>query len=240
MKSRERPGPMISARPRGRLGVVPPNDPRQVSTHREPSAPPAPSRVRMVRPQFYRAEVTGSLAPDVRDLLIALMTVADDEGWLLWRAAELAATIYTYSPAGRRLRDLERRSGELMDLGLVIVEPCGCAFLPSLKEHHAVKSGRQTAPIWAWHMRHRGIPGNAEECSSSSSSSSSGSDKASGSSSSRAREDGVPADARGVAGAETPEEAKAEADLYALRDLPKNDGRRRQAERTLAAARKRA
>ena len=141
-------------------------------------SPPAPSRVRMVRPQFYRSQVTGGLAPDVRDLLIGLTTVADDEGWLLWRTGELAATIYPYAPAKARLRDMERRSRVLIDRGLVIVEPCGCAFLPTLKEHHGVKSGRQTAGIWGWHMGHatrQGMPRNSEECSSSSSGSSSSS-----------------------------------------------------------------
>lgn len=164
----------------------------------EAAAPPAPSRVRVVRPQFYRSSSTGSLPPDVRDLLIGLTTVTDDEGWLLWSPDELATTIYPYQPSTRRLRDLQRRAERLVSAGLLVIhEECGCAFLPSLKEHHGVKSGRQTSPIWNWHHAHavgRGMPRNAEErpSSSSSSSSGSGSFEGSASSSSPARDAGSP------------------------------------------------
>ena len=129
-------------------------------------APPAPSRVRVIRPQFYRSSLTGSLPPDVRDLLIGLATVADDEGWLLWSVVELATTIYPYASPKRRAADLERRAARLIDSGLLTIEECGCAHLPTLKEHHGLKSGRQTTPVWTWHQQHaegRGIPRHAAE-----------------------------------------------------------------------------
>jgi hypothetical protein len=156
------------------------------------AAPPTPSRVRVVRPTFYRSGITGPLPPDVRDCLIGLTTITDDEGWLVWNPDEIATTIYAYQPARKRRIDLERRAERLVDAGLLVIHPCGCAELPTLKEHHGVKSGRQTTPIWGWHhdQRHavgRGMPGNAEEPSSSSSSSSSSSDSFEGSSSSSSR-----------------------------------------------------
>jgi hypothetical protein len=137
-------------------------------------APLAPSRVRLIRPQFYRSLTSGSLAPDVRDALLGLTTVADDEGWLLWSPEELAATIYPYAPPRHRLLDFQRRTARLVDAGLLIVQPCGCALLPTLKSNHAVKSGRQTAPVWSYHVGHtngQGIPRNDGERPSSSSSS---------------------------------------------------------------------
>lgn len=163
----------------------------------EASAPPAPSRVRVVRPQFYRSAVTGSLRPDVRDCLIGLMTVADDEGWLLWSLDELATTMYPYTPPRRRLRDLEARADVLVAAGLLVIETCGCAHLPTLKEHHGIKGGRQTTPIWGWHQPHavdgRVRTGTAAHVPSSSSvsSSSSSSDSVKASSSSPARANGA-------------------------------------------------
>lgn len=153
-------------------------------------SPPAPSRTRLIRPGFYRAEATGSLAPDVRDMLVGLTTMADDEGWLVWHPAEIAASLYPYAPAGRRLRDLERRAGRLVEAELLVIKECGCALLPTLKEHHAVKGGVKLTAIWAWHHTHSVALHSATETSVSDSvsgsSSSSGSLSDSGSSSSRA------------------------------------------------------
>lgn len=153
----------------------------------DPSAPPAPSRVRVIRPAFYRGHATGSLAPDVRDALIGCTTQADDEGWLLWDLDDVATTLYPYLPARRRRIDLERRAERLVEAGLLVIEPCGCAFLPSLKEHHGIKGGRPTSQVWAWHQSHvRARAGTSEHAPSSVSSSSSVSSAVQGSSSSRA------------------------------------------------------
>jgi len=145
----------------------------------------------MVRPQFYRSEATGSLPPDVRDCLIGITTITDDEGWLLWRPAEIAAVLYPFAPARRRLRDLERRAQRLIDAGLVEVHDCGCAFLPTLKEHHGIKGGNQTRGVWGWHERHKSVQVRTdtdEYVSYTSSSSGSDSEKGAASSSSRARD----------------------------------------------------
>jgi hypothetical protein len=101
--------------------------------------------------------ITGSLAPDVRDLLIALTTITDDEGWLMWSPDEIATTIYPYVPPKRRVRDLERRAKVLETAGLLVIKECGCAELPTLKEHHAVKGGEKTRGVWGWHQRHQSI-----------------------------------------------------------------------------------
>jgi hypothetical protein len=156
------------------------------------SAPPAPSRVRLIRPGFYRSEATGALSPDVRDLLIGLTTMADDEGWILWQPAEIAAGLYAYAPATRRLRDIARRSTRLIEAGLLLVNDCGCALLPTLKEHHAVKGGVKSTGIWAWHQGHsvalRSPKDTSVSDSGSVTASSSSSVKDSGASSSGARE----------------------------------------------------
>jgi hypothetical protein len=169
-------------------------------------APPTPSRVRMVRPVFYRSELTGSLAPDLRDLLIGLTTMADDEGWMVWAPSEIAATLYSYQSARRRLRDLERRTIRLVEAGLLTIEPCGCASLPTLKTMHAIKGGEKNTATWGWHFG--GHPGGLRSATDQSvsvsgdgSSSSSFSVDGSGSSSSGARDDTPPRDEAGGASA---------------------------------------
>lgn len=141
----------------------------------------------MVRPSFYRSDRTGPLAPDVRDLLIGLTTLADDDGWALWRPASIAVTLYPYEPHGRRLRALERRAAVLVEAGLLDIRSCGCAHLPTLREHASIKSGEKTHAIWNWHQRHaseglRSGPEHSVSASGSESSSSSVLDKASASS----------------------------------------------------------
>jgi hypothetical protein len=116
--------------------------------------PPAPSRSRVVRPQFFRSAATGSLAPDVRDCLVGLTTVTDDSGWLLWSPEEIATTLYPYAPPRRRLRDLERRAAVLAAAGLLVIKPCGCAEIPTLIEHFGIKGGDRTQKVWEWHSRH--------------------------------------------------------------------------------------
>lgn len=154
------------------------------------AAPPAPSRVRVVRPQFYRSELTGRLAPDVRDLLVALTTLADDEGWLVWRPGELGAAIYPYTPAARRVRDLERRAAILQAAELLVLHGCGCGWLPTLREHHGIKGGAKSSAVWGWHSRHSVGIRTDTDGSVSVSASLSGSDSVEGSASSREGEDG--------------------------------------------------
>jgi hypothetical protein len=93
----------------------------------------------------------GRLPPDVRDLLLGLTTLADDEGWMLWRPSDIAATLYPFDPVRKRETALERRAKLLVADGLLVIRECGCAVLPSLPEHHAIKGGDKNRSIWKWH-----------------------------------------------------------------------------------------
>lgn len=152
---------------------------------RQAGAPSSPSRTRLTRPQFYTDELTGSLPPDARDLIQGLSTRADDEGWLIWRPAEIAANLYAYEPPGQRLGDLARRAQRLEERGLLVIEECGCALLPTLRVMFKIKGGMQSAAIWDWHrQRHEsGLIRIDPDVSGSSSSSSSALESSSSSSS---------------------------------------------------------
>ena len=157
-----------------------------------PGEPPPPSRTRMVRPSFYRSEQTGGLPPDVRDLLIGLMTVADDEGWLLWRPGSIAATLYPFDAHAKRVKSLERRVSQLVEAELLDIKECGCAYLPTLQEHGSIKGGVKVRQVHDWHYKHGSVALRSpteDSVSVSGSSSSSSSGYVQGSSSLRARED---------------------------------------------------
>jgi len=162
--------------------------PRQYPpTRPEASPPPAPSRVRVVRPQLYRGHTTGSLAPDVRDALVGLTVSTDDEGFLLWNLDELAAAIYPFGSPKRRVADLERRAAKLVDAGLLVIHDCGCAEIPVLRSLFGVKGGAPTKAVWTWHWGHSGGLRSATDDSVSVSASSSVSESISASASSRVR-----------------------------------------------------
>lgn len=113
--------------------------------------PRMPSHVRLARPDCWRAGATGRLHPDERDCYLGLATLADDAGWLLWRPAEIGASLYGYQPVGRRERDLARRARALEDAGLLVLNECGCALLPRMDDL-ASKGGRPTYPVREYHL----------------------------------------------------------------------------------------
>jgi hypothetical protein len=118
------------------------------------SEPRMPNRVRLVRPDLYRDPITGRLAPDARDLYLALTTLADDAGWMLWQPEAIAATILPYAQPSRRVGILGRRSGPLVAAGLLIIHECGCATLPRQARDHAIKGGNGTRAIVDYHALH--------------------------------------------------------------------------------------
>lgn len=128
--------------------MPPTNTPPQHST------PRMPSRTRLVRPDHWRDEATGRLSPDARDAYLGLSTISDDEGWLLWRPATIAAGLYPYQSPARRERDLARRAEILGTAGLLELHDCGCAHLPRMKRDLAVRGGEKSTAIEEFHAEH--------------------------------------------------------------------------------------
>lgn len=117
-------------------------------------APKTPARTRILRPDTFTDEVTGTLAPATLLAYLGLSTRADDAGFLLWRPAALAATIMPYASAGRRQRDLERIGEELVAAGLLRIFDCRCAEMPRMVRDLAIKGGSKTTSVRDWHLAH--------------------------------------------------------------------------------------
>jgi hypothetical protein len=117
-------------------------------------APRTSARTRLLRPETFTDDVTGTLAPATLLTYLGLTTRADDAGFLVWRPAALTAAIMPYSTPGRRQRDLKRIADELAAVGLLRILECGCAELPRMVRDLAIKGGSKTTSVRDWHLTH--------------------------------------------------------------------------------------
>jgi hypothetical protein len=117
-------------------------------------APRTSARTRLLRPETFTDDVTGTLAPATLVVYFGLATRADDAGFLVWRPAALTAAIMPYANPTRRQRDLERIATELVAVGLLRILECGCAELPRMVRDLAIKGGSKTTSVRDWHLAH--------------------------------------------------------------------------------------
>jgi hypothetical protein len=117
-------------------------------------APRMPVRTRLLRPDIFSDDVTGTLAPATLLAYLGLGTRADDAAFLVWRPAALAAAVMPYANSRRRQRDFERIAAELVEAGLLRVLECGCAELPRMLRDLAIGGGSKTYSVRDWHLAH--------------------------------------------------------------------------------------
>jgi hypothetical protein len=113
-----------------------------------------PVRTRLLRPDIFSDDVTGTLAPATLLAYFGMGTRADDAAFLVWRPAALAAAVMPYANSGRRGRDFERIAAELVEAGLLRVLECGCAELPRMLRDLAIGWGSKTYSVRDWHLAH--------------------------------------------------------------------------------------
>jgi hypothetical protein len=112
--------------------------------------PRMPSHVRLARPDLWRSGVTGRLTAEARDFYLGLSTLADDDGWLLWRLPEIGATLYAYAHPDTREATMADLAAALQDAELLVIHQCACAHLPRIDDV-AVTGGRKTHPVHDYH-----------------------------------------------------------------------------------------
>jgi len=116
--------------------------------------PRMPVRTRLLRPDIFSDDVTGTLAPATLLAYLGLGTRADDAAFLVWRPAALAAAVMPHTNSRRRQRDFERIAAELVEAGLLRVLECGCAELPRMLRDLAIGGGSKTYSVRDWHLAH--------------------------------------------------------------------------------------
>lgn len=104
-------------------------------------------RIRQIRPEFFTDPVTGTMTPPVQMTYIGLWCVADDAGWLTWDVPQLGALLYPYKSVPVRERLFSASATVLVDLGRVVIEPCGCAYLPKLSDHQKIGGNKSTVSL---------------------------------------------------------------------------------------------
>lgn len=123
------------------------------------STPRMPLRTRLLRHDMFGDPVIGTLPPAAFVLFVGLSTRADDAGFLLWRVDSLAAALFPYQPAAKRVRDLDKNARTLTDAGLLNILACGCAELPSMETWFRTRSGDPTFVVRDFHKAHAvGLP----------------------------------------------------------------------------------
>ena len=137
-----------------------------------------PVRTRVLRPALWVDPATATLSAEAFRIYLGLATCTDDNGWLLWRPQTLAAQLLRFQPVARRERRLAQAMSELVAAGLLVVHPCGCAFLTYLWRDFRQSSGNHTTVVADFHASHTStdeyVQGGTSPAPSSSSSSDSG------------------------------------------------------------------
>ena len=116
--------------------------------------PRMPERTRILRPALWSEAATATLSAESFRIYVGLTTCADDDGWTLWRPATLAAHLLPYQPVVRRERLMEKARADLVAAGLLVVHPCGCAFLRYLWRDFRVSGGNHSSAVAEYHRLH--------------------------------------------------------------------------------------
>jgi len=119
-----------------------------------PTEPRTPERTRILRPSLWSAAATATLSADSFRNYLGLATHADDDGWTLWRPETLAALLLPYQPVRRRERLMAQTRSDLIAAGLLIVHPCGCAFIPYMWRDFRQTGGNHSSAVAEYHRLH--------------------------------------------------------------------------------------
>lgn len=110
-------------------------------------------RIRQIKPSFWSDATIARLTYPARLFYIGLWNLADDAGWLQWDPVEAAAVLFAYEHPAKRLRLVEGWAKELRDLGRLKVHACGCAEIPTMREHQH-PGGQRTESALRRHLAH--------------------------------------------------------------------------------------
>lgn len=93
------------------------------------------SRIRQIKPAFFKDPDMAALPPAVRLFYIGLWTLADDAGYYRWDVAEVGVELFGFDPRGRRERNAVTYRDELVRAERLTLFPCGHLLIPTLQGH---------------------------------------------------------------------------------------------------------
>jgi len=95
-------------------------------------------RIRQIRPEFFADGRVSKLSVAARLTYIGLWCIADDDGWLVWNAEDIAAQLYPYESIRVRTRRLEAAGEALVEAGRMVLHPCDCARIKTVPVHQRI------------------------------------------------------------------------------------------------------
>jgi hypothetical protein len=108
-------------------------------------------RIRSVKPDFWRDRLMAELPAEGRLFYIGLWMEADDAGWLRWQPDEIAADLYPYRAIRTRERHAREWGARLVDMGRLVLHPCGHGFIPKLTKHQLSQGGSKSRYVLGEH-----------------------------------------------------------------------------------------
>ena len=94
------------------------------------------SRIRQIKPAFFKDPDMADLSPSVRLFYIGLWTLADDAGYYRWDVAEVGVELYGFDPRHRReAHAIEYRDDLVKARRIEVFPDCPHLFIPTFTEH---------------------------------------------------------------------------------------------------------
>lgn len=109
-------------------------------------------RIRQIKPEFFGDADMAALPFRTRLTYIGLWSEADDAGWLLVDATQIAHDLYGFDPRGRREGWVTEDLVRLQEAGCLEVLDCGHGCIPTLPRHQRF-GGRPVYTVRDAHAR---------------------------------------------------------------------------------------
>ena len=109
-------------------------------------------RIRQIKPEFFGDVDMASLPFRTRLTYIGLWCIADDAGWLVVDAVQIAHDLYGFDPRGRREAWVVADLVALQEAGALEVYECGHGCIPTLPIYQRV-GGRPVYTVRDAHAR---------------------------------------------------------------------------------------
>lgn len=94
------------------------------------------SRIRQIKPAFFKDPDMADLSPSVRLFYIGLWTLADDAGYYRWDVAEVGVELYGFDARHRReAHAIEYRDVLVKAKRVVVFDDCPHLFIPTFVQH---------------------------------------------------------------------------------------------------------
>ena len=107
-----------------------------------------------MKPEFWKDAKMAGLSEGARLFFIGTWQLCDDQGWMRWEVANIAAELYPFESRGSRERRVRRHAEALAALGRLHLHDCGHAQVPKMPAHqHLAGTTRRVETVYNEHRK---------------------------------------------------------------------------------------